>query len=395
MKNHSAYVIRNGEVLLPSGRFAPVDIVLQAGKIQEIGAGLRGNRELDASGGLVLPGLIELHTHGIGDISAETGDLAEYARLEARFGATTFYPTLFCPPEDAAGHLQRRLRETENLRLAPQVGGFRLEAPYLAVASGGSARALAPIHPQTTAALLEAGAGKIRIWDFSPELPGAPELVQFLSTQGIVCSIAHTQASIAQAQAAVAAGAKLVTHLYDVFYYSPERSDPDPDIYAPGLVDYLLVEDRLTCEIIGDGAHVHPWMVEKAFRCKPEDRLVFVTDSNYGAGLPPGRYILPGDWGTVQIDGPNSGVRLPDRGMILAGSALTPIDSFRNVVRLFHKDLATASRIWSRNPARLMGLNKGEIAPGREADILILDQELNLLYTLAAGEVVYQAGEGG
>ena len=151
-----------------------------------------------------------------------------------------------------------------------------------------------------------------------------------------------------------------------------------------------LIEDRVICEIIGDGTHVDPRLVEKAFRCKPRNGLVFVTDSNYGAGLAPGRYTLPGEWGEVSISGPNDGVRLVNRDMILAGSALTPIDSFRNVVRLFHKDISTASRVWSRNPALLMGLNKGEISPGKEADLIVLDSDLELLCTIAGGEVVYQ-----
>jgi N-acetylglucosamine-6-phosphate deacetylase len=96
----------------------------------------------------------------------------------------------------------------------------------------------------------------------------------------------------------------------------------------------------------------------------------------------------------VQIDGPNNGVRQVDRNMGLAGSALTPIDSFRNVIRLFHKDITTASHVWSRNPARLMGLDKGEIAPGRDADLIILDENLDLCYTIVAGEIVYRRRPG-
>ena len=428
--------VKNGMVLLPDGALRPGDVWIQDGRIQEIGpsatdrestseqasyagggsvtlssttrhgtrtpcqaphvsggsvtVGPRGLRQVDACGGYVLPGLIDLHTHGLHTESAEAGSLIEYARLEASHGTTTFYPTLFCSPEDSARSLERHRRETDELRSVPQVGGFRLEAPYLAIASGGSAEALSPVSPHTTRLLLQAGGGHVKTWDVSPELPGAPELVQQQAGEGIVCSIAHTQATIAQARAVVEAGARLATHLFDVFYYTPERSDPDPDIYGPGLVDYLLVEDRVTCEIIGDGTHVSPLLVEKAFRCKPAGKLAFVTDSNYGAGLPPGRYALPGEWGNVFIDGPNSGVRLADRDMILAGSALTPLDGLRNVVRLFGKDVATASHVWSRNPARLMGLNKGEIAVGKDADLIILDRDLNLLYTIVAGEVVYR-----
>jgi N-acetylglucosamine-6-phosphate deacetylase len=386
-------VIENGQVLLPDGSLATLDIRIRDGRIQALGPGLRaeqGQESLDAGGAFVLPGLIELHTHGIRTQSVESGSLLEYGRIEAERGVTTFYPTLFCSPEQSAAYLRRHRRETNELRLTPQVGGFRLEAPYLAIASGGSARALAAIDEETTRFLLEAGGGLIRIWDLSPELPGAPEAIRRLSERGVVCSIAHTRATRAQGRAAVEAGARLVTHLFDVFYHNPESSDPDPDMYAAGLVDYLLIEDRLACEIIGDGTHVDPMLVEKAFRCKPPEGLVFVTDSNYGAGLPPGRYTLPGDWGNVLVGAPNQGVRLPDRGLILAGSALTPIDSFRNVIRLFGKDLAAASRVWSANQARLLGLNKGQIAVGRDADLIALDRGLELLWTIAGGRVVYR-----
>jgi N-acetylglucosamine-6-phosphate deacetylase len=129
--------------------------------------------------------------------------------------------------------------------------------------------------------------------------------------------------------------------------------------------------------------------VEKALRCKTPGRLVWVTDGNFGAGLPPGEYEAPG-WGWIVVNGPNEGARLRDRGRALAGSALTPIDALGNIVRLFGKDLATASRLCSGTPARLMGLNKGEIAVGRDADLIVVDESLALAFTLVAGEIVYQ-----
>jgi N-acetylglucosamine-6-phosphate deacetylase len=390
VKEYQALAIKNGSVLLPDGNLHSCDVLIQGGQIREIGPSLEAELQADAAGGYIVPGLIELHTHGIRTESVETGDLAEYARIEASFGTTTFYPTLFCSPEESARHMRRHRRETDDLRLFPQIGGFRLESPYLARTGAGVSKDFASICPETTGMLLAAAGGHIKIWDVSPELDGAPDLIRQLSREGIVCSIAHTEATIEQGRAAVDAGATLVTHLFDVFQL-PERTGTG--VYPQGLVDYLLVEDRVACEIIGDGTHVHPLLVEKTFRCKPSNKLVFVTDSNYGAGLPPGRYVAPGSWGTVQIDGPNNGVRQVDRSMGLAGSALTPIDSFRNVIRLFHKDIATASHVWSRNPARLMGLNKGEIAPGRDADLIVLDKNLDLCYTIVAGEIVYHRAQ--
>ncbi len=387
MEQHEALAIRNGNVLLPAGEIQASDILIEKGRIQQVGPSFTADVQIDAMGGYVLPGLIDVHTHGIRTVNLQDGALQEYASIEASFGATTFYPTLYDTPEAIAEQMRRHRAETGELRLVPQVGGFRLESPYLARTGAGLAKDLGHIAAQTTAMLLEAGGGHIKIWDVSPELDGAREAIEELSRQGIVCSIAHTDATIEQARAAVDAGARLVTHLFDVFV-PPENTGSG--VYPYGLVDYLLIEDRLQCEIIGDGTHVPALLVDKAFRCKPPDGLVFVTDSNFGAGLPPGQYEAGGSWGRVQIDGPNNGVRMVDRGMGLAGSALTPIDGFRNAIRLFNKSIGVASRICSRNPARLLGLNKGEIAPGRDADLIVLDADLELRYTIVAGQIIYQ-----
>lgn len=385
--NSSSFMVVNGRVLMANGDVSSAAVRVEDGRIAGVGPYEKAADILDAAGAYVVPGLIDIHTHGIERESAG-GNLRAYAEKEAAQGTTTFFPTLFGPPDETAAHLQRHLKETDSLRQVPQVGGFRLESPYLADASGGLPRDIAPISRETTDMLLKAGEGHIRIWDVSPELPGATDAIRYLSDQGVICSLAHTQATIDQARAAVDAGARLVTHLFDTFML-PSGNDPDPDVYPAGLVDYLLVEDRVTCEIIPDGTHVHPLLVEKTFRCKPSAGLVFITDSNFGAGLPSGEYNLPQGWGLGKINGPNNGVRIVNRDMVLCGSALTPIDCFRNAVNLFNKDLAAASRVCSRNQALLLGLNKGEIKAGRDADLLIMDKELNILYTMVAGRIVY------
>jgi len=381
-------VIRGGSVVLRDGP-AALAVALESGRIVEVAPQVDGGKEVDATGCLVIPGLVDLHVHGIGRLSLEEGSLADYAHLEAAAGCTTFFPTFFGPPEVSMDLMRRHRRETDEGKAVPQVGGFRLESPYLKGTGAGLSEDLAPISDALTAALLEAGGGHVRIWDISPELQGAPAAIASLSGQGIICSLAHTAASIPQARDAVEAGARLVTHLYDTFVL-PDITDPDPGVYPAGLTDYLLVEDRVTCEIIGDGTHVHPVLVEMALRCKTPERVAFVTDGNFGAGLPPGRYPTP-KWGDVLVDGPNAGVRLPDRGMELAGSALTPIDAFRNALRLFGQDPARACALCSRTPARLLGLNKGEIAPGRDADLVVLGPGLEVRCTIASGKVVYQA----
>jgi N-acetylglucosamine-6-phosphate deacetylase len=378
--------VAHGTVLLATGAMELLDVRASNGRIAAIAPGLSGDTVVDAAGCLVLPGLIDLHTHALGRESPAGGSLRDIARLEAAHGATAFYPTLFAPPEESAACMRRHRQETDDFQALPQVCGFRLESPYLAFAGGGASRDIAPIKAETTEALRAFGGGHIRIWDVSPELPGACALIRDLAGDGIVCSLAHTHASIDEARAAVDAGARLVTHLFDTFVL-PSMSEPGA--YPAGLVDYLLCEDRLVCEIVPDGTHVAPLLVEKALRCKTPRRLVWVTDSNFGAGLPPGSYEAPG-WGVFVIDGPNNGARLRDRQMALAGSALTPIDAFRNAIRLFHQDVATASMVSSGTPARLMGLSKGEISVGKDADLIVLNENLDLQCTIVAGEVAWK-----
>ncbi|HNQ34522.1 MAG TPA: amidohydrolase family protein [bacterium] len=379
--------IRNGRCLLADGRLAATDLRLSGGRIAEIGSGLKSGRELDAAGGLLLPGLVDLHTHGLEFALAETAGLDEYARLEAARGVTAFCPTFFNAPENLLETLRRHCRETGRLQAVPQAVGFRLESPYLTRTGGGRSDDLVPITTGLTDALLEAGGGLIKVWDIAPELEGAVELIGRLSSRGIVCSLGHTNAGLETAAAAVEAGARLVTHLFNVM---PPPDPAEPGLTPVGLADYFLVEPRLWAEIIPDGTHVAPILVREALRCKGPDRLIFITDSNCGAGLAPGDYLFPNRWGRVRIGGSEAGVRLIDRDLVLAGSALTALDAFRAAVNRFGQDLAAASRLCSTNPARLLGLNKGEIAPGRDADLVILDDRLDLICTVAAGRVVYE-----
>ncbi len=380
-------IIANGTLVMPDREPCSGDVGIQHGLIHFlVDVESQGKTTIDATGCYVLPGIIDIHTHGIGYESSASESLHEYAKLEASHGCTTFYPTLFGPPEESAEHMRRHRRNTNELAELPQVGGFRLESPYLGFTGAGISRDLAPISKAVTNELLDAGGGHIKIWDISPELEGAAGLISELSSMGIICSLAHMRATIDQARAAIDAGAQLVTHLFCTFEV-PEMIDPG--VYPAGVTDLFLVDDRVACEIIADGTHVNPMLIEMTLRCKPDDMTVFVTDSNYGAGLPSGRYDLPGGWGLAAIDGPNNGVRLVEREMGLAGSALTPIDSLRNCVQMLGKDLGMASRLCSANPARLLGLNKGRLAVGWDADLIVLDEQLELMYTIVRGKVAF------
>jgi N-acetylglucosamine-6-phosphate deacetylase len=236
-------------------------------------------------------------------------------------------------------------------------------------------------------ALYAAAKGRIPVWDVSPELEGAVPFIRWAREKNIVVSVAHTSATIEQTRSGVDAGITLVTHLYDTF----DLARPvDGGVYPAGVTDYIQIEDRLNVEIVPDGVHVHPLLVEKTLRCKGIERVVFVTDSLRGSGNPPGIY-----------DGLAGGERIEvtaDRGMrrvsdnALSGSCLTQLESFRNAIRKFGLSIRQASAVCSRNPARILGLNKGMLAAGMDGDLILLDQDLELVATVEAGELAYDRG---
>jgi len=339
---------------------------------------------IDVQGCTVVPGFLDIHSHGIGRVRADSGDIAEFARLTLERGVTGCMPTFFSPPQQLLANLERVIDQTNRLATCPSVLGLRLEGPYLAKTGAANPEDLCPIADDTTRALHDAGQGTIKIWDVSPELPHAPDFIAWATDHGIVTSMAHTSTGVEDVKRAIDAGLRLVTHLYDTFDLAVEV---DPGVYPAGVTDYIQIEDRLTVEIIPDGVHVHPYLIEKTFRAKGLDHVVFITDSQFGAGLPSGTYAVP-NRGEVEIT-PDRGARRTDTD-ILSGSTLTQDKSFRNAVERFGKTIPEASRLCSRNPAATLGLTtKGYLAVGMDADIVVLDSGLDVRHTIVAGQVQY------
>jgi N-acetylglucosamine-6-phosphate deacetylase len=383
-------LIINGSVLHYNRLETGKDIHIQAGKITQIGENIIPNADdavLDASGCYVLPGLIDLHTHGLKDVFVQDGGWREYSRLQAEQGVTGCLPTLFAGPEVIIASLKTALQETGELSQTPNLLGFRLEMPYLTKPGAGQTSSLVAIQADVSEAIYTAAHGKVKIWDVSPERDEALAFIRWAASRGIVTSLAHSSASVEQTRAAIEAGMTLVTHFYDTFDIAVQT---DPGVYPAGLTDYIQIEDRLTVEIIPDGVHVHPHLVEKTLRCKGLDRVVFITDSVKGAGNPPGIYsgLYPG----VQVE------VTEDRGVrrvgddALSGSALTQLRAFQNAVFKFGRSIPEASILCSRTAARLLNLpSKGYLAAGMDADVIVVDRDLNLQATIVGGKKAYQA----
>jgi N-acetylglucosamine-6-phosphate deacetylase len=216
----------------------------------------------------------------------------------------------------------------------------------------------------------------------APELPGAGPLIATLTERGIIVSAGHSMATLAEARAGFEAGIRYGTHLFNAM--------PPLHHREPGLAGALLSDARVMVGLVPDGIHVHPTVIEIIWRMVGRERLTLVTDAMAALGMPPGHYQI-GDF-VVTVD--DESARLADD--TLAGSILTPDAALRNLIAFSGCSLAEALPTMTSNPACLLGLGrqKGQIAPGFDADLVLLTADLHVAQTIIGGQVVYRA-EGG
>ena len=402
-----ALLFTNARILTPFRELPGAYLLVVNGKIRELGrmrdlpaARPAGARALDLSGLALVPGLIDIHTHGgYGiDISAHPERVQELSIKKASEGVTGYLPTFFSTlPFD--GLLEALDRLTTLIGPANPEGrweaasapgatviGINMEAPFLHPKLGAhSGKFDIEPSPQAIETLLSHGKGLIRIMTIAPELPGAIECITALRARAVIPSIGHSLAEPPLLARAVDCGAHLATHLLNGTFPLSAR---EPGVVPVGLNEYLLVRDDVWAEFISDtdGAHIHPVVMQILLRCKGVDRLILVTDSMFTAGLPPGPYNLP-DGRTIRSDG--SVNRLPDGH--LTGSAMRMNLSLGSCVRHTGLPLRDALRTATVNPARLLGLETltGSIQAGLRADLAVIDDACEVQMTVVGGSVAY------
>ena len=362
--------VLRGSVLGPSGGLRCATVVVEAGRIAEVEVG--GHGDGDA---IIVPGFIDLQVNGFGGRDAREGPdaIAAISRALPRTGVTGFLPTLISRPLDEGQRFVRAAAGAD----APgaRVLGAHLEGPFLDPAHRGAhdERCLLTPTPGRVATVLEEPP---RLLTLAPELDGGLEAVRALTCAGVVVSAGHSGATYDEGLAAIEAGVRFATHLFNTMTPLHHRS--------PGLVGAVLDDARVTAGIIADGVHVHPSLVAIAGCAKGPCGLALTTDQVAAAGAPPGRYRLGGR--EVTWDG--DAVRLADG--TLAGSAATMDLLVRLAAGQFglHRAVAMASR----TPARLLGLaGSGRLAAGCDADLVVLGPDLRVRRTLVAGRTVYAA----
>jgi N-acetylglucosamine-6-phosphate deacetylase len=378
-------LIRGGDVVTPDGLRRSVDVRIDDGTIACIGPGLSAvdADNIEAPGLVVAPGFIDLHVHGAGGGMCESGEAAQIETVSAtlaRFGVTGFLATIATLPPDALRAAVRAIADTARHEPGARILGIHLEGPYLNPRRAGAQPAgwMRPPAIEEFDALYDLSGGLIRLVTVAPEMEGSLPFIRAVRERGVVVAAGHTDASAVEMELAVEAGVTHVTHLFNAMRPLHHRE--------PGVLGVALTDDSLSTELICDGHHLAEHTVEAAMRCMPAGNVVLVSDG-VATGCSDGEYKV---FGTPCVVAAGT-VRLKNGGQ-LAGSCLSLDQAVRNVhhwqpARPLHSLLHMSS--W--NAARAVGLaaQRGTIAPGKEADIVLLDSHLSVVRTLRAGVTVF------
>lgn len=372
-------LLTGGRVVTPAGVTTRAWVELDGEHVTAV-ASKRPNTSaptLDLEGAWLLPGFVDLHMHGGGghNVAISRGDMEGAIAYHQRHGTTSTLVSLMTAPVDEL--VEQLGWAAELTRRGPTVHGSvlgsHLEGPFLSTHRRGAQNAAHMLAPDRAVLkqLMAAADGTLRMITVAPELEGAVELIGSLRDTGLIVAMGHSDASYEEAAAGIAAGVNHATHLFNAMAPLHHRE--------PGLVGAAL-EAAIPCELINDGRHLHPAMVRIA--CDLLDCPILVTDAIDAAGVGDGRFELGGQ----EVDVQHGEARLTSSGS-LAGSTLTMDAAFRRTVTGSRLSVERASRAASANPARALGLEGhiGTIAPGARADLVVMDDSLQVLRVMIGG----------
>ena len=325
-----------------------------------------------------LPGFIDTHIHGleanaVPDFAGDRDPVQVMSWILARHGVTTFFPTIVSQPRDAmiaqvdamCSSIQRGYQFAE-----PQA--MHLEGPFINPQKRGDqvAANISPVDLGFARELFEAGHGRIKVMTFAPEMPNALKLVELMLEHGVIPSMGHSLATESETLKAIDAGAHRCTYIFNAM----------PSIYhrSSSLTAIALTDDRVTIEIIVDGLHLHPTIVNMIVRCKPADKIVVISNA----------VILE----HLYENGAEPEIIRTGEGVI-SGSTMTLDNSWLHLLSYGNMNKSLAAACISTNPAKDLGLiTRGELRPGKRADITILDSRTNRVrMTVSRGNIIYDS----
>ena len=376
----STILLHAARALTPTTEIRDAGILIRDGVIEAVGPRQdmtlpSGATEISASGQTAIPGFIDVHIHGAGGHDVMEGTIeamSTVAKTLARHGTTSFVATTVTASLE--GIARYITQQCATLETKAEVLGIHYEGPFINKARRG-------VHPaewiQSPTAellqrLLQAGAGNARILTIAPELLGAIPCMKAARDAGVVVAMGHTDATYEQARAGIAHGAHHAVHVYNAMRPFSHRDS--------GVIGAVLTSPEVTAELIADGVHVEEAAMRLLLQAKGAGCVILISDGLSATGMPDGKYMLGGFEVTV-----SGGVCRNAEGK-LAGSTLTLDRALRNVVAL-GIPLQDAVRMLTANPAKLLGIEfkKGALRTGADADIVLLDENLQVSNVWARG----------
>ncbi|KJY26543.1 MULTISPECIES: N-acetylglucosamine-6-phosphate deacetylase [Streptomyces] len=368
-------VLSGARVVLPTGIVTGGRVIVEGARIA--GSAHEDSGLVDLSGHWIVPGFVDMHNHGGGGASFTSGTAEEIltgVRTHREHGTTTLVASTVTGDLD---ELARRAALLAELTQQGEIAGVHFEGPFINPCRKGAHKEdlLRDPDPAEVRKLIDAAHGAARMVTLATELPGGLDSVRLLAEHGVIAAIGHTDSTYDQTVQAIEAGATVATHLYNAM--------PGLEHRAPGPIAALLEDERVTVELINDGTHLHPAMLELAFHHAGAHRVALITDAMDAAGFGDGTYHL----GPLEVEVKDGVARLVEGGSI-AGSTLTLDTAFKRSVTVDRLPVESVVQAISANPAKLLGLydQVGSLEPGKYADLVVLDAEFDVKGVMRRGE---------
>lgn len=372
-------VLSGASVVLPTGTVRGGRVIVEGERI--VGSAHEDAAVVDLSGHWIVPGFVDMHNHGGGGASFTSGTAEEVlkgVRTHREHGTTTLIASTVTGDLD---ELARRAGLLAELTQQGDIAGIHFEGPFINPCRKGAHKEdlLRDPDPAEVRKLIDASHGAARMFTLATELPGGLDSVRLLAEHGVIAAIGHTDSTYEQTLEAIDAGATVATHLYNAM--------PGLEHRAPGPIAALLEDERVTVELINDGTHLHPAMLELAFHHAGAHRVALITDAMDAAGFGDGIYHL----GPLEVEVKQGVARLVEGGSI-AGSTLTLDTAFKRSVTLDKLPVESVVQAISANPAKLIGVydRVGSLEPGKYADLVVLDSAFDVKGVMRHGEWIVE-----
>jgi len=378
--------ITNAAIVKPDGTREGLEILIRDDRIERIAPEIEtaaDTKTLDAEGRYVAAGFIDLHIQGAGGADVLDGSseaLETIARTCARFGTTGFLATTVYRPGGDNSHLRAAAEGVGKDLGGARLLGIHIEGPFINAEKKGM------IHPKCICApsmkvlgeIREALHGTLRMMTIAPELEGACELARSLAAEGVVPSFGHSAADYEQTLQGFEAGINHVTHLFNAMAPIHHR--------APGPLPAIFETQNVTAQVIADGVHLHPRIIQLAFELLGEDRAAVITDGMQAMGLPEGKYVYNG----MEYEARDGAAKYFDGTLI--GTTLGLNQIVERLMKFTGCSVEAAVKTATGNPARVLGMEDrfGTVEAGKSADLVVLEEDFSVHATIVGGKIVYK-----